>query len=125
MEKQLVVEIIEFSYAEASNAADYAAKKYGYSVNKSFLRMVGNKILLEMRGNSETFENVRRGVLNGLNIRPCTTDRQNWNSALGKMFAERRATKQKYQPKGLQRIVVRPKVPKTIQEPNGQLAWRF
>jgi hypothetical protein len=119
------VEVLTFSLQETSLGAEYAAKKYELKLDEKLLRLLADKILTEMREQDQSFENVRRGIFNGADIHPWSDDGPAYYSALGKMFSLRRVTQQKYRPKGLKRKTSRFRVPKTVEEGTGQLAWRF
>lgn len=119
------VEVLTFSLQETSLGAEYATKKFGVKLNETLLRMLADKILTEMREHDQSFENVRRGILNGADIHPWDDNGPAFYSALGKMFSLRRVVQQKHQPRGLKRKVSRFRIPRTVEEETGQFAWRF
>ena len=119
------VEVLTFSLQETSLGAEYATRKYGIKLDEKLLRLLADKILIEMREHDQSFENVRRGILDGADIHPWSDDGPAFYSALGKMFNLRRVTQQKYRPRGLKMKTSRFRVPKTVEEGTGQFAWRF
>jgi hypothetical protein len=119
------VEVLTFSLQETSLGAEYAKKKYDIKLDEKLLRLLADKILTEMREHDQSFENVRRGILNGADIHPWSNNGPAYYGALGKMFSLRRVVQQKHQPRGLKRKVSRFRAPKTVEEGTGQLAWRF
>ena len=129
MEIQNEVEILEFSPEEVSLGVEHAAKKYGIRLDGRLVRVLANRILMEMREYDQLFEVVRNSVLERENVFPWSDDGPTWYSALGKMFSLRRVAQQKsHARKGLKmkrKVSPHFKIPRVMEEPNQQLAWRF
>jgi len=129
LEEQRQVEIVEFTSEDVSLGVKHAAEKYGLKLNGIAVRLLANRILTEMREYDQTFETVRKAILEMYGVFPWSENAKAWHSALGKMFSLRRVAQQKaHARKGLKtkrKVSPRFKIPKVMEEPNRQLAWRF
>ena len=98
MEKK-EVQILEFSPEEAALGARYALEECRHRIKEERLRSVANRILLKMREFNKSFQISRKEILDEEGLFPWSYDGPAYNKALGKMFSERNAVKQKCQQK--------------------------
>lgn len=118
-----------FSYEEAEVGARYVLEKYGFELNRYFLRTLGDETLSAMKKWFLTFEDARKQVFNRRfpyskneeGNKRVKEERKLCAAALGKMFSARSALKRRGRP-----AIKTTKRPRGYAEsPTGQLEWSF